>query len=84
MNKFYPVLISFLLISGCSSIEKDCEEFTVSKKEVKACFDLQKKIAAITQNTEERTTLEAKFKNQCVLESTVKAKAKVCDIAREN
>ena len=81
MNKFYVVLTSLILISGCSSTENDCEEFKVKKSDVKVCFDLQKKIATIKQNTEERTTLETKFINQCVIESTKNAKEKVCSLS---
>lgn len=83
MNKFYVVFASIILINGCSFRDKSCEEFTVKKSDVKMCFDLQKKIATIKQNTEERTTLESTFQNQCVIESTKNAKEKVCSLSSE-
>ena len=72
MTKFtdFPFLTaictSFMLLSGCSSHEKVCEDITIAAEQMKQCQVLQRQIANSKDSPLLRSELERRYEQDCI------------------
>ena len=72
MNKFTnlpsltAICTSFILLSGCSSHEKVCEDITVAADQVKQCQVLQRQISNSKESPIVRAELERRYEQDCI------------------
>lgn len=65
----YPVLFGFMslvLVSGCASKDKACEDVVEAAKQVQACALLQKQIKQAEKKPVIRTELERRYQQDCI------------------